>query len=230
MDKLYDYLNELSRCEWKADGSLGITYNGISDEYGVEYYNQVLSRMNENAEMVLLRLSDDEKRAFKAKIKDILEFPYDIITYEYVDCLKRDSIGGLNKKDIQLGEHVVGMFGIQHYYRQKLFNFISNLCGDMSQNINNNIEVNDCEVNEINDNKDNENNIKDNEVIKGVNGLASFLSCCGAIAQAVINSNILGEAQYKVGNRWYFDIVKLKTKLNDNPQLLKDIHIKRRVK
>ena len=127
MDKLYDYLKELSRCEWKADGSLGITYNGIGDEYGVEYYNQVLSQMNKNAEMVLLRLSDNEKRAFREKVKDILEYPYDIITYEDVECLKRDSIGGLNKRDIQLGEHVVRMFGIQHCYRQKLLDFITKI-------------------------------------------------------------------------------------------------------
>ena len=69
----------------------------------------------------------------------------------------------------------------------------------------------------------------DQNLIKGVNGLAKFLGCGITYAQAVINSKVLMQdgIQYKCGG-WIFNKSKLEKLMKENPELLKHIHIKRR--
>ena len=68
----------------------------------------------------------------------------------------------------------------------------------------------------------------DQNLIKGVKGLANFLGCGVTYAQAVINSKVLMKdgIQYKCGG-WLFNKSKLEKLMKENPELLKDIHIKR---
>lgn len=70
--------------------------------------------------------------------------------------------------------------------------------------------------------------ITDQNLIKGVKGLANFLGCGVTYAQAVINSKVLMKdgIQYKCGG-WLFNKSKLEKLMKENPELLKDIHIKR---
>lgn len=75
-----------------------------------------------------------------------------------------------------------------------------------------------------------EENITSNSgLIKGVDGLAAYLGVGKTMAQAIINSKKLMQsgAQYRVGKSWCFDKEKLDGLLLDNPELLKDVHIKR---
>lgn len=74
----------------------------------------------------------------------------------------------------------------------------------------------------------NETSTTDQNLIKGVNGLAKFLGCGTTYAQAVINSKVLMRdgIQYKCGG-WLFNKSKLEKLLKENPELLKDVHIKR---
>lgn len=76
--------------------------------------------------------------------------------------------------------------------------------------------------------KTNEISATDQNLIKGVKGLAKFLGCGITYAQAVINSKVLMQdgIQYKCGG-WLFNKSKLEKLMKENPELLKHIHIKR---
>lgn len=72
-------------------------------------------------------------------------------------------------------------------------------------------------------------NIEEN-IIKGVSGLAKYLHRGTSLAQAIINSRLLERngAQYRTGDGWNFNKKKIDELLKENPNLLKDVHIKRR--
>ena len=67
-------------------------------------------------------------------------------------------------------------------------------------------------------------------IITGVAGLAKYLNRGTTLTQAIINSRLLERngAQYRAGNGWNFNKKKIDELLKENPNLLKDIHIKRR--
>ena len=68
------------------------------------------------------------------------------------------------------------------------------------------------------------------DIIKGVSGLAKYLHRGTTLAQAIINSRLLERngAQYRTGDGWNFNKKKIDELLKENPNLLKDVHIKRR--
>ncbi len=72
-------------------------------------------------------------------------------------------------------------------------------------------------------------NVEEN-VIKGVAGLAKYLNRGTTLTQAIINSKLLERngAQYRTGDGWNFNKKKIDELLKENPNLLKDVHIKRR--
>lgn len=71
----------------------------------------------------------------------------------------------------------------------------------------------------------------DGNIIKGVKGLAKYLKVGVTLAQAIISSKLLESngAQYFVGG-WNFNTKKIDELLKENPDLLKNVHIKRRKK
>lgn len=72
-------------------------------------------------------------------------------------------------------------------------------------------------------------NVEEN-VIKGVAGLAKYLNRGISLTQAIINSRLLERngAQYRIGDGWNFNKKKIDELLKETPNLLKDVHIKRR--
>ena len=64
---------------------------------------------------------------------------------------------------------------------------------------------------------------QDNNVIKGVKGLAKFLGCGVNSAQNIINSEILlnKKIQYRTGKGWRFRKDKLTELLEKEPEILK---------
>lgn len=227
MEKLIKYLNELFRCEWNPDLSLGITYNGISNIQGCDYYNELLSQMNSESEIFLCSLPQNQLIAIHSKIVEICEWQYDVITWESVESLKRDSKGENNRKDIELGEHVVAMFGVQDYYRHKLRRFIEDLLGFNNNTIEGKEEVAIKENNDFQDDTDTK--LPNREVIKGVAGLAKYLGFGKTMAQAIIHSELLmtNGSQYRAGKSWFFNPEKIEDLLKENPNLLENVHIKR---
>lgn len=227
MEKLYEYLNELFRCEWNPDLSLGITYNGISNIKGCNYYDKLLSQMNSESEILLCSLPKNQLIAIHSRIVEICEWQYDVITSESVQSLKRDSKPNENTADIALGEHVVAMFGIQDYYRHRLRRFIEDLLGFNNNTIEGKEEVTITENNDFKD--DTDTRLPNREVIKGVAGLAKYLGVGTTMAQAIINSKLLmtNGSQYKAGKSWIFNHEKIEDLLKENPNILENVHIKR---
>lgn len=134
--EIYDYLNELGRCEWKDNAIVnGIRYNGVTIEQGTETYHYILSTMQTRAEQGLLILSASghtmEIQAIYKRARDLVEQPMDVIDQIAVEALKRDFAPHNRteaiKMEIELGQFVVDMHAIQKTYMSKFFSFISGL-------------------------------------------------------------------------------------------------------
>lgn len=63
------------------------------------------------------------------------------------------------------------------------------------------------------------------ELIKGISGLAEFLSCGTTKAQSIINTGILQERgiAYRAGNRWRFNKTLLIRLLQEEPEILNEL-------
>ena len=113
---IYDYLNELSRCEWKDNATAnGIKYNGIDITQGVESGH------------------DKAIRAIYRKAKEINEQDYDVITPLAVEALKAEfpiPRSEAVKAEIELGEFVIEMHNLQLCYLSRLIAFIGSLPED----------------------------------------------------------------------------------------------------
>ena len=59
------------------------------------------------------------------------------------------------------------------------------------------------------------------ELIKGISGLAEFLSCGTTKAQSIMNSGILQDRNiaYRAGNRWRFNKTLLAELLQEEPEI-----------
>ena len=65
------------------------------------------------------------------------------------------------------------------------------------------------------------------ELIKGISGLAEFLSCGTTKAQSIMNSGILQERgiAYRAGNRWRFNKTLLMRLLEEEPEILNELSL-----
>ena len=65
----------------------------------------------------------------------------------------------------------------------------------------------------------------DDNLIKGVKGLAKYLGCCNNTAQNIINSKILSEKgiQYMAGKSWRFKKDKLSKLLEQEPNIFEKV-------
>ena len=234
---IYDYLNELSKCVWYNNAiENGIRYNDIDISQGTEYYQRMLYAMHENVEQMLLELSVSGQhqmlQALYVKVTDIYEQPYDVLTIEDVEALKRDTIGNTSASviaEIELGYFVVQMHGIQRYYQQTLLTFLGNLLGIPAEPVTDNedIEVEDevptpsvpVRVVENAPQSDNK------RIIKGVVGLGEYLGCGTTKAQEILNSGLLkpNAVAYRSGKAWRINAEKLDKLLADNPNIFRGV-------
>lgn len=228
---IYDYLNELSKCEWHCNAiDNGIKYNGIEISQGVEYYQGVLSVMHEGVEKILVELSASGQnqilQALYGKVKEIYEQPYDVITIEAVEALKRDVRGNMSpsvKAEIELGYFVVQMHGVQMYYQHSLLVFISNLLG-VPQVITSQDNVEVVDSVSVVRMPASSSNVTAEKIVKGVGGLARYLGIGNTKAQEILNSRILQKHKgtaYLTGKGWRINTEKLDELIADNPEIFK---------
>lgn len=234
---IYDYLNELSKCVWYNNAiENGIRYNDIDISQGTEYYQRMLYAMHENVEQMLLELSVSGQhqmlQALYVKVTDIYEQPYDVLTIEDVEALKRDTIGNTSasvKAEIELGYFVVQMHSIQRYYQHTLLTFLGNLLGVQTQPATNetDIEVEDDEPTQTPqiDKLHTAPRSEDERIIKGVKGLGEYLGCGTTKAQEILNSGLLkpNAVAYRSGKAWRINAEKLDKLLADNPDVFKGV-------
>ena len=234
---IYDYLNELSRCVWYNNAiENGIRYNDIDISQGSEYYHKMLSVMHENVEQMLLELSADGQhqmlQALYVKVTDIYEQPYDVLTIDDVETLKRDTAGNRTasvEAEIELGYFVVQMHSIQRYYQHTLLTFLGNLLGVQIQPVTDktDTEVEDVEPTQTSqiDEPHTAPQSKDERIIKGVKGLGRYLGCGTTKAQEILNSGLLrtNAVAYRSGKGWRINAEKLDKLLADNPDIFKGV-------
>lgn len=232
---IYDYLNELSKCVWYNNAiDYGIRYNDIDISQGTEYYQRMLYAMHENVEQMLLELSVSGQhqmlQALYVKVTDIYEQPYDVLTIEDVEALKRDTIGNTSasvKAEIELGYFVVQMHGIQRYYQQTLLTFLGNLLGIPAEPVTDDDDIEDEEptpsvpVRVV----ENAPQSDDKRIIKGVVGLGEYLGCGTTKAQEILNSGLLkpNAVAYRNGKAWRINAEKLDKLLADNPNIFRGV-------
>ena len=232
---IYDYLNELSKCVWYNNAiENGIKYNDIDISQGTEYYRRMLYSMHENVEQMLLELSVSGQhqmlQALYVKVTDIYEQPYDVLTIEDVEALKRDTIGNTSasvKAEIELGYFVVQMHGIQRYYQQTLLTFLGNLLGIPAEPVTDDDDIEDEEptpsvpVRVV----ENAPQSDDKRIIKGVVGLGEYLGCGTTKAQEILNSGLLkpNAVAYRNGKAWRINAEKLDKLLADNPNIFRGV-------
>ena len=219
--KIYDYLNELSRCEWRDNAIVnGIRYNGIDITQGVETYQKHLETMQSEAEEGILSLAssgqDKALRAIYRKAKEAQEQDYDIITDKAVEALKQEfpipRAEGI-KAEIQLGEFAISMHSLQTYHLSTFISFINDLLDNTT------VEVTQPEPEARPTPTDNKED--DKRIIKGVKGLSEHLGIGITKAQEVLNSGILQRkgAAYRNGNAWRINAEKLDNLLADEPYI-----------
>lgn len=234
---IYDYLNELSQCVWYNNAiENGIRYNDIDISQGTEYYRRMLYAMHENVEQMLLELSADGQhqmlQALYVKVTDIYEQPYDVLTIDDVETLKRDTAGNRTasvEAEIELGYFVVQMHSIQRYYQHTLLTFLGNLLGIQKQAV---TDKTDTEVEDIEptltpqiDEPHTAPQSEDERIIKGVKGLGKYLGCGITKAQEILNSGLLrtNAVAYRSGKGWRINAEKLDKLLADNPDIFKGV-------
>lgn len=230
---IYNYLNELSRCEWRDNAIVnGIKYNGITIEQGTETYQHILDTLQSEAEAAILSLAssghDKAIRAIYRKAKEINEQDYDVITPLAVEALKAEfpipRAEGI-KAEIQLGEFAIEMHRLQLHYLGRLLSFLNSLMEDS----NTTVEATQPEPEARPTPAENK---TDKHIIKGVKGLSEHLGIGITKAQEVLNSGILQQkgVAYRNGKAWRLNAEKLNYLLADEPyifygKLEKDINL-----
>lgn len=217
---IYDYLNELSRCEWRDNAIVnGIRYNGIAIEQGTETYQRILCSLQSEAEAAILSLltsgQDKAIRAIYRKAKEINEQDYDVITPLAVEALKAEfpipRAEGI-KAEIQLGEFAIEMHRLQLHYLGRLLSFLNSLMEDS----NTTVEATQPEARPTPADKE-----TDKRIIKGVKGLSQALGIGITKTQEILNSGILQRmgVAYRNGNAWRINAQKLDDMLSNNPNI-----------
>lgn len=219
---IYDYLNELSRCEWRDNAIVnGIRYNGIDITQGVETYQKHLEAMQSEAEEAILSLAASCQskvlNAIHRKAKEASEQDYDIITPLAVEALKAEfpiPRSETVRAEIELGEFVMSMHSLQLFYLDKLLTFLNCLLEDSTT-----VEATQPEPEARPTPTDNKE--ADKSIIKGVKGLAQHLGIGTTKAQEIFNSGILQRegAAYRNGNAWRINAEKLDNLLTDEPYI-----------
>lgn len=219
---IYNYLNELSRCEWKDNAiANGIKYNGIAIEQGTETYQRILDTLQSEAEEGILSLASSGQskvlNAIYRKVKEASEQDYDIITQEAVEALKQEfpspRAEGI-KAEIQLGEFVIEMHSLQSYHLSNLLTFINSLLNDTTVEV----EATQPEP-EARPTPTDKKNYPD--VISGTDGLKHYLGCSHNKAFDIIKSKILpSDTQYMTGRVWKFNRKRLDVFLSKHPEAL----------
>ena len=218
---IYDYLNELSRCEWRDNAiANGIKYNGITIEQGTETYQRILEVMQSEAEEGILSLASSGQskvlNAIYRKAKEASEQDCDIITPLAVEALKQEfpipRAEGI-KAEIQLGEFVIEMHSLQTYYLSTFISFIDNLLDNDTT-----VEATQPEPEARPTPADKE---TDKRIIKGVKGLSQALGIGTTKAQEIFNSGILQKhgIAYRNGKAWRINAQKLDDMLSNNPNI-----------
>lgn len=221
---IFDFLQELSRCEYIANSGDTIEdfrYNGIKYCEGRESYDIKLNSMfssfkNSVMEIMLTESHQPVIDTIFNEIEKIEKQYYDIPDRDYLTSMEREYQGNNPSllKSIREVRFLNEMVDVQRYYLSQAKEYVTTLLGkEQSKTV---VKQQDEPPIISNGNEE--------KIIKGVDGLAKYLHFGKTKAQAIVNSKILENNKiqfYSGGLRFKKD--KLDVLLEENPNVFRDI-------
>ena len=220
MEAIKALLNELRRCEIINDYKVNFSYNGITLEESSVAFQRRLHRLYEDALVEIPFLSTEAKDGFINIIDRYAESQrlYDVPDESILESMNREIEAGNTNVSLRTERDFVKMIcecvSLQKYYLGEFATAIGYQAKTTYA------ESNDVEITTTTSTDDN--------LIKGVKGLANFLGCGVNTAQNIINSEILlkKKIQYNAGVGWRFRKDKLTDLLEKEPEILKKVRKK----
>ena len=220
MEAIKALLNELRRCEIVNDYKTNFSYNDIClDEASISFQKR-LHRLYEDALAEIPLLSQDTKEGFVKIIDKYAESQrlFDVPDESILESMNREIEAGNTNVSLRTERDFVKMIcecvSLQKYYLGEFATAIGYQAKTTYA------ENNDVEITTTTSTDDN--------LIKGVKGLADFLGCGINTAQNIVNSEILlnKKIQYNTGKGWRFRKDKLTELLEKEPEILKKVRKK----
>ena len=221
MEAIKALLNELRRCEIINDYKVNFSYNDITLEETSVAFQKRLHRLYEDALLEIPFLSTEAKEGFVNIIDRYAESQrlFDVPDETILESMNREIEAGNTNVSLRTERDFVKMIcdcvSLQKYYLKEFADAI----GYTSTGSPTTTSV---EVKE-------QVSTSDENLIKGVKGLAAFLSCGINTAQNIINDGILlkKKIQYRTGDGWRFRKDKLTDLLEKEPEILKKVRKKK---
>ena len=220
MEAIKALLGELRRCDILNDYKEVFSYNGITLEESSMAFQKRLHRLYEDALAEIPLLSQDTKEGFVKIIDKYAELQrlFDVPDESILQSMNREIEAGNTNVSLRTERDFVKMIcecvSLQKHY---LGEFASAIGYQAKTTY---AESNDIEITTTTSTDDN--------LIKGVKGLADFLGCGINTAQNIVNSEILlkKKIQYNTGKGWRFRKDKLNELLEKEPEILKKVRKK----
>ena len=220
MEAIKALLNELRRCEIINDYKVNFSYNDITLEETSMVFQKRLHRLYEDALLEIPFLSTEAKEGFVNIIDRYAESQrlFDVPDETILVSMNREIEAGNTNVSLRTERDFVKMIcdcvSLQKYYLKEFADAI----GYTSTGSPTTTSV---EVKE-------QVSTSDENLIKGVKGLAAFLSCGINTAQNIIKDGILlkKHIQYNTGKGWRFRKDKLTELLEKEPEILKKVRKK----
>lgn len=221
MEAIKALLNELRRCEIINDYKVNFSYNDITLEETSMAFQKRLHRLYEDALLEIPFLSTEAKEGFVNIIDRYAESQrlFDVPDETILVSMNREIEAGNTNVSLRTERDFVKMIcdcvSLQKYYLKEFADAI----GYTSTGSPTTTSV---EVKE-------QVSTSDENLIKGVKGLAAFLSCGINTAQNIIKDGILlkKHIQYNTGKGWRFRKDKLTELLEKEPEILKKVRKKK---
>lgn len=220
MEAIKALLNELRRCEIINDYKVNFSYNGVTLEESSVAFQRRLHRLYEDALVDIPLLAQESKDVFGDIIERYAESQqlFDVPDESVLESMNREIELGNTNTNLRQERDFVKMIcecvSLQKYYLGEFATAIGYQAKTTYA------ESNDVEITTTTSADDN--------LIKGVKGLAAFLGCGTNTAQNIINSEILlnKKIQYATGDGWRFRKDKLTDLLEKEPEILKKVRKK----
>ena len=221
MEAIKALLNELRRCEIINDYKVNFSYNDITLEETSVAFQKRLHRLYEDALLEIPFLNTEAKEGFVNIIDRYAESQrlFDVPDETILESMNREIEAGNTNASLRTERDFVKMIcdcvSLQKYYLKEFADAI----GYTSTGSPTTTSV---EVKE-------QVSTSDENLIKGVKGLAAFLSCGINTAQNIIKDGILlkKHIQYNTGKGWRFRKDKLTELLEKEPEILKKVRKKK---
>ena len=220
MEAIKALLNELRRCEIINDYKVNFSYNGITLEESSVAFQRRLHRLYEDALVDIPLLAQESKDVFGDIIERYAESQqlFDVPNESVLESMNTEIELGNTNTNLRQERDFVKMIcecvSLQKYY-------LNEFAAAIGYTSTGSPTTTSVEVKE-------QVSTSDENLIKGVKGLAAFLGCGTNTAQNIINDGILlkKHIQYNTGKGWRFRKDKLTELLEKEPEILKKVRKK----